>query len=174
VSQGEGGYAQTESLIRELLTQADPGVTLPARTQVDDTTPDGDVTPETFLSVSKHRNVSGDYREGESTYTLPDDQAPDTVAFGGTWTTDYQGATAGPDAVLNLTFHATVVQAVMGGTGAVTATVRDENGKVVDEVRFDVDGSPRAYPLVSGGSITRGSVQVSAQPGVQAYSFTFG
>ena len=53
VSQGEGGYAQTETLIRELLTQADPGVTLPAPTQVDDTTPVADVTPETFLSVSK-------------------------------------------------------------------------------------------------------------------------
>ena len=30
VSQGEGGYARTESLIRELLQQADPGVDLPA------------------------------------------------------------------------------------------------------------------------------------------------
>jgi cytochrome c biogenesis protein CcdA/thiol-disulfide isomerase/thioredoxin len=174
VSQGEGGYAQTETLIRDLLTQADPGVKLPARTQVDDTTPEGDVTPETFLSVSKHKNVDGDYREGESTYTLPQHQAADTVAFGGTWTTDYQGATAGADAALNLTYHAKVVQAVMGGTGSVTATVRDGDGKVVDRVVVDVDGSPRAYPLVSDKSIQEGSVELTPQAGVQVFSFTFG
>lgn len=174
VSQGEGGYAQTETLIRELLTQADPGVTLPAQTQVDDTTPEGDVTPETFLSVSKHANVAGDYREGAGTYTFPTDQAPDTVAFGGTWTTDYQGATAGPDAQLQLRYHAAVVQVVLGGTGAVTATVRDEDGSVVDRVELAVDGAPRAYALVDDDSVRSGTVELTAQSGVQAFSFTFG
>ena len=102
---------------------------------MDDTTPQGDVTPETFLSVSKQSNVAGDYREGEATYTLPQDQAADTVAFGGTWTTDYQGATAGADAALRLRYHAKVVQVVLGGSGSVRATVRDEDGQVVDRVR---------------------------------------
>ncbi|MET0788748.1 MAG: cytochrome c biogenesis protein DipZ [Cellulomonas sp.] len=174
VSQGEGGYAQTETLIRELLTQADPGVTLPGRTQVDDTTPQGDVTPETFLSVGKHTNVAGDYQEGPATYTLPDEQAPDTVAFGGTWTTDYQGATAGPGATLRLRYHAKVVQAVMGGAGTVTATVRDAKGKVVDRAEVEVDGSPKAYPLVSGKKLAEGTVELSASEGVQVFSFTFG
>ncbi|WP_421742806.1 cytochrome c biogenesis protein DipZ [Cellulomonas sp.] len=174
VSQGEGGYAQTETLIRELLTQADPGVTLPAKTQVDDTTPVGDVTPETFLSVSKHANVAGDYREGAATYTFPTDQAQDTVAFGGTWTTDYQGATAGPDAQLRLRYHAEVVQVVLGGSGAVTAVVRDEDGSVVDRVELAVDGSPRAYALVDDDSVRNGTVELTAQAGIQAFSFTFG
>ncbi|NUU19248.1 cytochrome c biogenesis protein DipZ [Cellulomonas humilata] len=174
VSQGEGGYAQTETLIRELLTQADPGVTLGARTQVDDTTPVADVTQETFLSVSKKSNVSGEYREGESTYTLPEDQPADTVALGGTWTTDYQGATAGPDARLRLRYHAEVVQVVLGGTGAVTATVRDEDGTVVDRVELAVDGSPRAYALVDDDSVRSGTVELTAQSGVQVFSFTFG
>ncbi len=66
-------------------------------------------------------NVAGDYREGEATYTFPEEQAADTVAFGGTWTTDYQGATAGPDAGLRLRYHAKVVQVVLGGTGTVEA-----------------------------------------------------
>ncbi|WP_421735461.1 cytochrome c biogenesis protein DipZ [Cellulomonas sp.] len=174
VSQGEGGYAQTETLIRELLTQADPGVTLGARTQVDDTTPVADVTQETFLSVSKKTNVAGEYREGEATYTLPGDQPADTVALGGTWTTDYQGATAGPDAQLRLRYHAEVVQVVLGGTGAVTATVRDEDGRVVDRVELAVDGSPRAYALVDDDSVRSGTVELTAQSGVQAFSFTFG
>lgn len=174
VSQGEGGYAQTETLIRQLLTAADPGVTLPARTQVDDTTPEGDVTPETFLSVSKHANVAGDYREGTSTYAFPQDQGADTVAFGGTWTTDYQGATAGPGAALRLRYHAKVVQAVLGGAGTVTATVRDESGTVVDRIDVAVDGSPKAYPLVSGAAVEKGTVELSVSEGVQAFSFTFG
>jgi len=174
VSQGEGGYAQTEALIRELLEQADPQVVLPGLTQVDDTTPEEDVTQETFLSVSKKSNVSGEYREGESTYTLPDDQAPDSVAFGGTWTTDYQGATAGPDAALRLRYHAKVVQMVLGGSGTVEVAVRDEDGKVVDRVEVAVDGSPRAYELVSDGSVSRGTLDLSVSEGVQAFSFTFG
>ncbi|WP_456843848.1 cytochrome c biogenesis protein DipZ [Cellulomonas sp. P5_C6] len=174
VSQGEGGYAQTETLIRDLLTAADPSVRLPARTQVDDTTPSGDVTPETFLSVSKHTNVAGDYREGMATYAVPARQAPDTVAFGGTWTTDYQGATAGPDATLRLRYHATVVQAVIGGTGTVTATVRDGDGTVVDQVDVTVDGSPKAYRLVSSQSLQKGSVELTASEGLQVFSFTFG
>jgi len=174
VSQGEGGYANTEALIRELLEQADPGVDLPAVTQVDDTTPVGDVTRETFLSVSKRSNVAGDYREGEATYTLPQDQAADSVAFGGTWTTDYQGATAGADAALRLRYHAKVVQVVLGGSGSVRATVRDEDGDVVDRLEVAVDGSPRAYPLVSDDSIGEGTVELSVSAGVQAFSFTFG
>ncbi|WP_315097300.1 cytochrome c biogenesis protein DipZ [uncultured Cellulomonas sp.] len=174
VSQGEGGYAQTETLVRELLTQADPGVTLPARTQVDDATPTADVTAETFLSVSKHANVAGDYREGESTYTFPTDHSPDTVAFGGTWTTDYQGATAGPGAQLRLRYHAAVVQVVLGGAGTVTATVRDADGSVVGRVDVVVDGAPRSYELVTGSEVREGTIELAAQAGVQAFSFTFG
>jgi thiol-disulfide isomerase/thioredoxin len=174
VSQGEGGYARTETLIRELLTQADPGAQLPARTQVDDATPVDDVTQETFLSVGKHTNVAGDYREGASEYAFPADQAPDTVAFGGSWTTDYQGATAGEGAGLRLRFHAAVVQAVLGGSGTVTATVRDEDGDVVERVEVAVDGAPRAYPLLTGTSVLAGTVELSAQPGIQVFSFTFG
>jgi hypothetical protein len=149
-------------------------VDLPAATQVDDTTPQGDVTQETFLSVSKKSNVAGDYREGESTYTLPQDQAADTVAFGGTWTTDYQGATAGADAALRLRYHASVVQVVLGGTGSVRAVVRDEDGAVVDRVEVAVEGSPKAYSLVSDDSVGVGTVELSVSPGVQAFSFTFG
>ncbi len=141
---------------------------------MDDITPEGDVTQETFLSVSKRSNVAGDYREGAATYTLPADQAADTVALGGTWTTDYQGATAGPDAALRLRYHAEVVQVVLGGTGSVRATVRDEDGEVVDRVEVDVAGVPRAYPLVTGGSVGQGTVELTVSEGVQAFSFTFG
>lgn len=174
VSQGEGGYVQTEALIRELLADADPGVALPASTDVDDTTPVDDVTPETFLSVGKHRNVAGDYREGTSTYTLPEDQQTDTIALGGTWTTDYQGATAGPGATIRLRYHAAVVQAVIGGVGAVTVRIPHTNGDTAEDLVIDVGGSPRAYPLVSGTETGEGTLELHVPEGVQVFSFTFG
>ncbi len=174
VSQGEGGYVQTEALIRELLKDADPSVQLPDETAVADSTPVDDVTQETFLSVSKHRNVAGDYREGTSTYTLPDDQESDTIALGGTWTTDYQGATAGPDAVLRLRYHAAVVQIVLGGTGTVTSESVDANGKSSDPQQADVSGPPRAYPLVTGSTTAEGTLEIHVPEGVQVFSLTFG
>lgn len=174
VSQGEGGYEATEKLIRQLLQDADPSVTLPASTAVDDTTPVDDVTQETFLSVSKHRNVDGDYQEGLATYTLPSDQKPNTIALGGTWTTDYQGATAGPDAVIRLRYHAAVVQAVIGGNGAVTVRISRPNDDSTDDLVVDVAGSPRAYPLVSVSETAEGTLELHVPEGVQVYSLTFG
>ncbi|MDM7831837.1 cytochrome c biogenesis protein DipZ [Cellulomonas edaphi] len=174
VSQGEGGYEQTEKLIRTLLEDANPSVDLPAETKVGDATPQGDITPETFLSVSKHRNVDGDYREGRFTATLPAHQRPDTVAFGGTWTSDYQGATAGPGARLRLTYHAAVVQAVLGGSGTVDVVRRDARGAEVGRDTVQVSGPPRAYPLVEGSRVAAGTVEIAPSKGVQAFSFTFG
>lgn len=174
VSQGEGGYDQTETLIRTLLTDANPSVALPAPTSVRDTTPGGGVTQETFLSVSKHRNVAGDYREGASTYTLPQDQQADTVALGGSWTTDYQGATAGPGAVLRMRYHAAVVEAVLGGEGHVTLVTTRANGAADPGTSVDVSGPPRAYSLVDGSKNAEGTLELHVPAGVEVYSLTFG
>lgn len=175
VHQGEGGYDVTEDLVRELLVAADPDVQLPPRTNVEDRTPDGSqITPETFLSIGKRTNVAGEYVEGEHTYRASDDQPADTVAFDGTWTTDYQAATAGDDAELRLRFSATEVRTVVGGEGTITAVVRDASGRVLDEVEHRVSGSPRSYRLLARPDLTAGSVELRATPGVEVYSFTFG
>ena len=60
ISIGEGRYAATETLIRQLLQTAHPGVTLPARTIVNDDTPTADAqTPETYLGVQRAQNYVG-------------------------------------------------------------------------------------------------------------------
>ena len=60
VSIGEGNYPQTESLIRQLLTAAHPGVHLPPPTQVADTTPTSpDQTPETYLGAARADSYGG-------------------------------------------------------------------------------------------------------------------
>ncbi len=61
ISLGEGNYAATEKLIRELLQDADPEVTLPDPTDIADDTPDaGTRTRETFLGSAKDVNYGGD------------------------------------------------------------------------------------------------------------------
>jgi thiol-disulfide isomerase/thioredoxin len=50
---GEGDYNVTENLIRQLLTDANPGVKLPPPSDSTDTTPQTGQTPETYFSVGK-------------------------------------------------------------------------------------------------------------------------
>ena len=175
ISQGEGGYAATEAMIRELLVAADPDVELPEPTDVTDETPRTEgVTPETFLSVGKRFNAAGGYEEGESTYAFPADQPADTFAFDGTWTTDYQAATAGPEARVRLTFTARDVFMVLGGEGTVRAVVRDADGDVVEEREVEVSGAPTLYGLLEADDPVTGTVEVEVPAGMAAYSFTFG
>src|SRR5690606_23813161 len=73
---GEGGYADTERLIRELLVAADPDSQLPAATDIADETPEfGSTTPETYLAAGKVVNFGGteDYRTGTNSYRFPSD-----------------------------------------------------------------------------------------------------
>jgi hypothetical protein len=60
ISFGEGDYAQTERLLRTLLTQASPSVSLPRATDVPNTTPtSATLTPETYLSYNQLQRYVG-------------------------------------------------------------------------------------------------------------------
>lgn len=165
-SNGEGGYAEFEQQIRTALTDA--GTTrLPPPTDVPDTTPTTSLTPETYLgaehaplATTGTRVAAGQTRG----YTFPAALDADTFALDGTWTSDTDNLTAGPDARLRLDFHATSVHWVLGGTGTVT----------VDGTRtIAVAGPPTLYTVLDGHS-GRGELTFSVSPGVRAYSFTFG
>ena len=87
---GEGDYDITENLIRQLLTDANPDVELPAPSESADTTPVSGQTPETYLGVGKMVNYGGTdlYDEGTATSTTrrasPTTVSP--IAVGGSWT----------------------------------------------------------------------------------------
>ena len=170
---GEGNYATTEKLIRELLADANPGVDLPAPTDTVDDTPElGATTRETFLGSSKDVNFAGPdrYAPGEGSYDFPSDQGDDTFALDGDWdiSTQYVTPTAA-DAGVRLSFHATVVEMVLAGTGQVTVTLDDGSAKVID-----VDGTPKSYPLAPDVGEGQHVLDVQVGEGVEAYSFTFG
>ncbi len=174
ISFGEGNYAATEKMIRELLTDADPGVQLPAASAVADDTPDaGSTTRESFLGSSKDVNFAGPgaYRSGARTYAYPGDQAADTFALEGKWNVQTQFATpSGQDAAgIRLDYHAAEVRMVLAGTGEVRVT-RDDGSKTT----ISVSGTPRSYAVVEGSDNAAGVLTIEVDPGVEVYSFTFG
>jgi cytochrome c biogenesis protein CcdA/thiol-disulfide isomerase/thioredoxin len=175
VSFGEGNYAATEGIIRTLLTDATPGITLPKPTDVPDTTPTNPLTPETYLGSDRAPSASfsspSGYRPGKATYTFPSGSlGQDDYAFSGTWTIANQSITAGPGtSSIRLHYEGTHVYLNVGGTGTLTAT--DSAGTRV----INVSGPPDIHDVLKPtGKYRNGTVTITLSPGLSAYSFTFG
>jgi cytochrome c biogenesis protein CcdA/thiol-disulfide isomerase/thioredoxin len=173
VAIGEGDYSTTESLIRQLLTAAHPGVKLPAGTDVPDTTPDNmNQTPETYLGSDRVDAYAGDesgaYAQGTNSYSYPSDIGQDYFGLTGTWNVGEQDITSGANAGIKLNFDADDVYLDVGGTGTITATY---NGKTTT---YNVSGAPDIYTVVGGSSVQTGTVTIKLSSGLSAYSFTFG
>lgn len=172
ISFGEGNYAATEKMIRELLEDADPDVRLPSESGVADETPElGSTTPETFLGSSKDINYGGGdaYRAGTSEFAFPEQQPDDTFALAGTWEIASQyAAPAGPGAEVRLSYRASEVRMVLAGEGEVTVRTADGDSRVIS-----VSGTPRSYRLLQADAESA-ELTVEIPEGIQAYSFTFG
>lgn len=171
---GEGNYAATEKLIRELLQDADPDAALPPATEVRDDSPEvGSTTRETFLGSGKDVNFAGPgaYRAGEADYAFPADQPEDSFALDGAWIIETQFATPAGSAgsSIRLAYHAREVRIVLAGEGEVAVSV---DGGAPQTVR--VSGQPRSYALVEDADGEPSTLEVAVSPGVEVYSFTFG
>jgi cytochrome c biogenesis protein CcdA/thiol-disulfide isomerase/thioredoxin len=169
---GEGHYAQTETLMRQLLTQTHPGVALPAPTEVADTTPTSTtLTPETYLNYSHTTNYAGSplIHNRPGTYEFPATIPPNTVSLAGTWSTDDSYFAAGPDARLRLNFNARNVYLVLAGHGTLTVSTPG-----APDVQIPVSGTPNTYPLLTSQAQHTGQLTVTLTPGLQAYDLTFG
>ncbi|MET0854092.1 MAG: cytochrome c biogenesis protein DipZ [Microterricola sp.] len=171
---GEGGYADTEKLIRELLTAADPTVRLPEPTDVTDATPPGGATtPESYLGTTKQVNFAGaeKYSAATGSFRLPTQQPDDSFALGGQWELGTQSIEAAPGSdggEIRLNYTAAEVRMVLAGSGTVTVDINGE------PTSLEVSGVPRSYELLSTDAAAAGTLTVTLPPGVQAFSFTFG
>ena len=168
---GEGDYNGTEKLIRELIADAHKGVALPPPVDAPDTTPQNGLTPETYFGVGKVVNFAGGgtYDEGRADFVFPAALPDDSFALQGPWTLNYQGATADSGASsIELNYHAKNVYAVVGGAGNLTVT-RDGTTTTVP-----IDGPPQARQIAVGDAVTRGSLRVRLDQGLQVFSFTYG
>jgi cytochrome c biogenesis protein CcdA/thiol-disulfide isomerase/thioredoxin len=171
ISIGEGDYGQEEQDIRQLLTAARPGITLPKATSVADTTPaDAGQTPETYLGSERaqYYDGTGPYQAGAHQFTAPATLAANEFSLSGNWTVAAQSITAGSGAVITESYHASRVYLDVGGTGTLTVT----SGGTTKTIR--VSGAPDIYTVASSPSSVSGTVQIKVSPGLQAYSFTFG
>jgi cytochrome c biogenesis protein CcdA/thiol-disulfide isomerase/thioredoxin len=169
---GEGDYATTEQLIRQLLQDAHPGLALPAATDIPDLTPAGEMSPETYVGYERLQYLlpaSQVTQNAPATYHFPASLPLGGMGLSGTWTDHAQEATAGHAAELELGFLAQDVYLVIGGTGTVDVSINGSHTATVT-----VGGVPRLYTLYQAGSVRPGQMLLRFSPGVQAYDFTFG
>jgi cytochrome c biogenesis protein CcdA/thiol-disulfide isomerase/thioredoxin len=168
---GEGGYGTTESLVRQLLTTAHPGVQLPGATDLPNTAPTEQTNPETYVGYERLQYLIGaNPVPGKPTaYKFPATPVLGTFGLSGTWTINSEEATAGPAARLELSYLAKDVYLVLSGTG----TLRVENNGKLSKIVM-VGGLPRLYTLFKSPTQSLGQLIISASPGVEAYDFTFG
>jgi cytochrome c biogenesis protein CcdA/thiol-disulfide isomerase/thioredoxin len=168
---GEGDYDTTERLIRQLISEANPSAQLPPPVDADDTTPQTETTPETYLSVGKVVNYAGTgtYDEGSFNFTYPQQLPADSFALRGDWAVDYQGATSrGANSGIALSYHAKDVYIVAGGEGTLTVT-RDGVTSTVP-----ISGPPTLHQIVDDPGVAQGQLEVSVPAGLQVFSFTYG
>jgi hypothetical protein len=166
---GEGEYDTTEHDIR-LLLRAGGESALPTPKHERDTTPSGDMTPETYLGYFRIDRYSGSRLSAdvEASYDAPTQLARDHFAYEGRWTVGRERIVAGDGARIRLHYHARNVHLVLGGRGLVGVFV---NGSARGAIRVDGD---RLYTLASSRRIRDGVLELSFTPGVEAYAFTFG
>jgi cytochrome c biogenesis protein CcdA/thiol-disulfide isomerase/thioredoxin len=169
---GEGGYATTEALIRQLLLQAHPGIALPPQTNTPTKALSSTTNPETYLGAERQQNLASPQTPTGSpqVFTFPATLAFPQFALKGTWTIAPQFARAGANAGLELSYQASDVYLVMGGSG--TVTVNEGNGTPPRVI--NVSGIPRLYQLLGSANQVSGTMQLTFSPGIEAYDLTFG
>ncbi len=162
---GEGEYDKTEKLIRNLL-----GVDRGSMTDVRDRTPQGSLTPESYLGYARaDRFVGEPVQSGRpADYKFPATVPLHDLAFGGPWTVLEERALTGSGAKLRVHFQASKVYLVLGGHGSVDVLV---NGKKQKKVRVNGD---RLYTLVDSPRQRDALLELRFTPGISAYAFTFG
>jgi hypothetical protein len=169
---GEGEYDETEARIRTLLGES--AEMLPVANRLVDRTPRTPLTPESYLGwgriartaqfpqIDRHRDRFFDYR------FPPRELVQDELAYDGLWRVGPEQITAGLGAGLRLRFTARKVFLVLGGNGNVRVLL---DGKPQRVVRVKVS---RLYTLLSFPELREGLLELSFDPGVRGYAFTFG
>ncbi|SEV91878.1 thioredoxin-like domain-containing protein [Luteibacter sp. 329MFSha] len=193
---GEGEYAQTEAIIRQLLAEAGQTGLPPPLTSV----PTAGVevqadwqdlrTPETYVGYARAERFESTEdvaRDRRRAYAAPGKLDDDHWAFAGDWTVGKESARAeAASSRIVFAFHARDVHLVMGpstpGTPVRFRVLIDGKPPGANHgVDVDADGrgtvtTPRMYQLVrQQGEIGDRIVEIVFDgPGVQAYAFTFG
>jgi thiol-disulfide isomerase/thioredoxin len=192
---GEGAYADTESVIQELLREINPQVALPElMSPVRGEDRPGAVcyapTPELYLG---HRrgligNESGFAEDRTSDYSFSGAPKENVFHADGRWhsTAEYfEAAGEGRDCII-LKYSAATVNLVLSSNRAPAAelTIKQDGkpltpGNATAETKFYGDRSylvvdcPRMYALVDNHDFSEHTLELTFASGVAAYAFTF-
>lgn len=167
VHYGEGGYAETEKLIQELLdapAQAPATAAPAAHTQ--------GRTQETYLGSDRMQYAENTDLTYDTASRFDGTERPSLhhFSYAGEWTIEGERAVAGDGARIYLHFYAADVNLVLGGTGTVTVSLASDPSATRT---IAVDGFADLYPLLTGEE--RDDIMtLSVSEGVEAYAFTFG
>jgi len=194
---GEGEYDKSEQIIRALLAEKNgapvtgalvgkAGSGVQAAADFDDA-----LSPETYMGYARAANFAspgGEQKDQTTTYTAPASLQPDGWGFAGSWKVMQEQATSmAPGAKIVFRFHARDLHMVLGPSA---------DGKPV-HFRITIDGKPpgashgldvdaqgngvvatqRLYQLVRQPAVKKAdrTFQIEfTDPGVQAFTFTFG
>jgi cytochrome c biogenesis protein CcdA/thiol-disulfide isomerase/thioredoxin len=164
---GEGEYDKTERNIRLLLGER-PGA--PASSHLRDTTPDGPLTPESYLGYERiDRYVGSKLQPGKLARYEPSKMLGlSQLTYGGEWRVEKQRIVAGPGALLRLRFYAQDAYLVLAGKGRVQVLV---DGKPRPAVPVTED---KLYTVAAQTKQRDTLLELRFSPGVEAYAFTFG
>ena len=177
---GEGDYGITEDNIRYLLGLK--GEVAPMRAEAPY---DSGQTPETYLGYGRAERYADEgvvRQDAPAHYSFPKSLSRHAWALNGMWSIGGQRITAGKGASLRLHFHARKVFLVLGSASGKPVEARlTLNGRPLGESAgsdarggvVHIDGH-RLYELVDQKSAKDGLLQIDADPGLEAYAFTFG
>lgn len=176
IHEGEGAYAETEQLVRQLLQDANPGIELPELVErgggsFKDAPTSQKRNPETYLGTERARyfsNPSKKYVKGTQDFDKSQTEKFQ-YSLEGKWSLEGESIQPVEDgATLYLNYQASRVQLVVSGDGEITVTYKD--------------GSTRRFPIKADGTVDilktdkqeAGELSVRPGTGVKLYSLTFG
>ena len=192
---GEGGYEESERLIRTLLAEAG-NADLPAMSNdleaagVEVAADRSNVqSPETYVGYGRAENfgsAGGFTRDDAKRYAAPGTLQLNQWALDGTWTVGRQMAVGVAPGKIEFRFQARDLHLVLG-PGPDGAPVRFKvtlddtapgasHGTDVDEAGNGIVTEQRLYQLIrQSGDVQQHTFSIEFfEPGVQAYAFTFG
>jgi thiol-disulfide isomerase/thioredoxin len=195
---GEGGYAETENAIRNLLAERtdQQGLEISNLNQTKSIVsgvPPVDFnqikTPELYFGYQYARaqlgNIEGFNPEKTVNYTIPSSNLDTNVIYlQGLWKNNPDNMElVGPDGKITLVYSAKSVNIVAGGKGQVTVredgkgvqTNNSSKGNDTDaEGKLSIDGQ-RLYNIVDNTNYGNHQIEIAAKgPGFKIYTFTFG
>lgn len=161
---GEGGYAETENAIRELL-----GLTPMQMKEVEKAS--RPISPETYLGAARGHSYNIALKVGETfSYASTTPLGNDEVGLRGSWQVEQEFVEAmGDDSYLDLNFLAKQVYLVLSGSSKKPIEVYLDGNRAGE---FYMDGD-RKYDIVNT-TYKRHQLSLKIPSGVKAYAFTFG